>query len=124
MTIREVIDNVDDIKPNAFLDETKLRWINRLEGRICLDVFLMTIDQANELAYKHPDNMNTELLVQHPHDDIYEEWLKACIDEANGEYTKYANTMALFNAKYRNFVAWFAREYKPAQGHVRMDGQF
>jgi len=124
VTIREVIDNVDDIKPNAFLDETKLRWINRLEGRICLDVFLMTIDQANELAYKHPDNMNTELLVQHPHDDIYEEWLKACIDEANGEYTKYANNMALFNGKYRNFGGWFAREYKPAQGHVRMDGQF
>ena len=112
---------VDDIKPNAFDDVTKVYWLNSLEGRICLDVFLMTIDQAEEFIYEHPGDLDTAMLARHPHHDIYVEWLKACIDEANGEYGKYSNTMAIFNAKYRNYVAWFARYYAPAQGNVQMD---
>ena len=42
---------------------------------------------------------NTELLVYPPHDKLYRTYLLAMIDFANGEYTKYNNSIAMFNAQ-------------------------
>ena len=42
-TIREVIERVDGIKPNAFSDEQKVIWLAMLDGKIAADLFLMSI---------------------------------------------------------------------------------
>jgi len=117
MTIRGAIERVDEVKPNAFGNETKLNWINDLEGRIAADVFLMDIAEIRALHYKFPEDMDTELLVTPPHEDIYTLWLLAKIDEANGEYNKYANSIRIYNEHFGNFVRWFASVYEPAQGY-------
>ena len=118
MTIRQAIERVDEIKPNAFSDKTKVEWLSALEGRLAADVFLMAVAEIRLLEYKHPDDMDTELLVKYPHDDIYTYWLQARIDEANGEYNKFMNTAELYNEAYGNFVRWFGQTYDPAQGYV------
>ncbi len=41
MTIKEIIDNVDDLKPNAFSYEQKTRWISDLEGQIQAEIHLI-----------------------------------------------------------------------------------
>lgn len=119
MKIREIIDRVDAVKPNVFTPEVKLDWINKIEGRLCADVFLMSTPQIRELVYRYPEDMDAEPLVTSPHDDIYELWLTAQIDFANGEYNRYNNSMTAFNAAYGNFVRWFADFYGPAQGYRR-----
>ena len=58
------------------------------------------------------------LLVDPPHDQIYVTWLQAQIDMENGEYSKYQNTMQMFNEGFNSFVAWFANTYEPANGYV------
>ena len=55
----------------------------------------------------------TELLVSTPHDDIYIRWLEAQIDYANGEYGKYQNAMAMFNAAYSNYERYYNRNHMP-----------
>lgn len=115
--IRDIIARVDDIKPNAFKGETKLAWIGELDGRIAADVMLMDITEVKQLQYSHPDDLESETLVDYPHDTIYDLWLSAKIDFANGEYTKYQNTMEMFNAYYEDFVNWFIRSYAPGQGY-------
>ncbi len=40
MTIRECIDYVDEIKPNAFSNETKIVWLNECEGMVQTEIFL------------------------------------------------------------------------------------
>lgn len=119
MTIGKVIERVDSLKPNAFDSETKVEWLNALEGRIAADVFLMAAEEIAQLHYSWPADQNTELLVNSPHDDIYGLWLQAKIDEANGEYNKYQNTMQIYNEHFGDFVRWFASTYEPAQGYER-----
>lgn len=120
-TIREVISRVDENKPNAFTEAQKLRWLALLDGKVAGDVMLMHISEMAQFNYQHPADMDRELLVSFPHDDIYDYWLSAKIDEANGETDKYQNTMEAYNAVWCNFVCWFASTYDPAQGYVRRD---
>ena len=115
--IRDIIARVDDIKPNAFTTETKLAWIGELDGRIAAEVMLMAIPDIRQMEHKDPQALDTEPLVGFPHDGIYEQYLCAKIDYANGEYSKYQNSMEMFNAYYDNFVNWFIRTYAPAQGY-------
>ncbi|MBD5169328.1 MAG: hypothetical protein HDT20_04295 [Oscillibacter sp.] len=120
MKIKEVIAWVDEIKPNAFSTETKIRWLSRLEGTLAADVFLMAPAEVEQLQYTAED-METELLLEPPYDDIYELWLAAKIDEANGEYNKYQNTMQSYNARRGAFVCWFCGLFDPAQGYRTPD---
>ena len=70
MTIREAIELADEIKPNAFTERVKLWWINALEGRIAADVLLLSAPEIAQMQYSYPDDMETGLLIDPPHDDI------------------------------------------------------
>ena len=107
MKVCDAIERVDEIRPNAFSEERKLEWISVLEGQIMADVLELPPEQLAEETFKYPDDMDRELLAKWPHDAMYVQLLMAKIDEANGEYDKYANSMEVFNAAYENFVHWF-----------------
>ena len=117
MTVQQAIKQTDEIKPNAFSARAKTEWLNALEGRIAAGVFLWPPAEIAMLRYTWPHDKNTELLAAPPHDDIYALWLQAKIDEANGEYNKYQNTMQIYNEHYGSFVRWFVSLYDPAQGY-------
>lgn len=119
-TIREIIDNVDELKPNALSGEIKTRWISTLEGRLQTEVMLMGFEEV--LTYRWPDDRETQVLVEPPYDDIYEKYLAAMIDYANGEYNKYENAMAMFNETLSAFTCWFAWRYEPANGYPDEEG--
>lgn len=114
MTARQIIDRVNEIKPNAFTDTVKLYWLNELEGRIAAEVMLMPQRQIQELQLGLTDTP----MVEAPYDSLYLYWLEARIDEANGEYDKYDTTAAMFNSAWSGFACWFAQTYDPAQGYV------
>ncbi len=113
MTAKQIIDRVDEVKPNAFSGAAKLEWLNELEGRVAAEVMLMPQAQIRELKLNPEDTP----LVEPPYDSIYTRWLEAMIDEENGEYDRYAATAGLFNAAWSEFTGWFARTYDPAQGY-------
>jgi hypothetical protein len=117
LTVGQAIGFVDEVKPNAFSQGVKLRWLSQLEGRLALEVFLMSPEEAEaDYAYT-ADDLGKTLLVSMPYDDLYTWWLQAQIDLANGEYDKARNTMAVFNAAWTAFVCWFCQRYDPAQGY-------
>jgi len=74
--------------------------------------------EIRALHYNYPEDLETELLVGPPPDDIYTLYLQAKIDEANGEYNKYSNTMQIYNEYYGTFLRWFCGQYDPAQGYI------
>jgi len=115
--VSDVIEWVDEVKPNAFSDAVKVQWLSALDGRIAADVLLFAPEEVERLPYVYPGDMDRELLVAPPHDDIYSLWLQARVDEANGEYDRYQNSSQIFNAHYSKFVRWFADTYRPAQGY-------
>lgn len=116
-TIKQIIERADRQKPNDFPMEVKLGWISELDGRLGLSVCMMDIAQVQELDYKYPDCLDHEPLVPFPHDSIYDHWLFAMIDYANGEYDKYQNSMEQYNAHYDSFKHWFLNTYDPVQGY-------
>lgn len=111
MTLQEVIDFVDDIKPNAFSTKVKVRWLEELDSHIAAEVLVMNPIDLENVKYSE-DDLSMELLVKKPYDDIYPMWLGAKIDFANGEYEKYQNSMMQYNQHYGSFVCWFAEHFE------------
>lgn len=48
MTIRQLFDYVDEIKPNAFSDATKTVWLNEVEGLVQTEIFLWAEQECFE----------------------------------------------------------------------------
>lgn len=113
----DAITRADELKPNEFSLERKLEWLGTLEGRLMADVYLMGPAAMAEREFVFPDSLERKLSAPWPHDGMYVQWLMAKIDEANGEYSKYQNSMQIYNEYYGNFVRWFGRNYEPAQWH-------
>lgn len=112
MTLGEVIDFVDGLKPNAFTPAQKTQWLNECEGMVQTEVLLLASPEI--LSYEAEADRDTPLLVLPPHDKLYRSYLMAMIDFSNGEYERYQNAMQLFNAQFSEFSRWFARTYRPA----------
>jgi hypothetical protein len=119
MKLKEVIGYVDEIKPNAFSDVVKTMWLNECEGMVQTEVFLFAPLQI--ITYEYEKDKEKHLLIEPPHDKIYAAYLAAKIDYANGEYNKYQNTMAMFNAHFTEFTRWYATHYRPADIFTRKD---
>ena len=115
-TISEILRAADELRPNAFAPERKTDWLSRLEGQIQMQIFLQ--DGAETVSYTWPEDRDTQVLVQPPYDRLYELFLAAMIDYAQGEPGQYAASIAVFNGLMGEFARFFADRYRPADGHA------
>lgn len=120
MKLSKIIQMVDDIKPNAFSNDTKTAWINEVEGFVQTEVMLLN----DIVRYDYDTDAETELLVAPPHDKLYWTYLTAMIDFANGEYNKYANTMEMYKAFMGEYMRWYAQNFRPADGEAVERGYY
>lgn len=120
--IRSVISYVDAIKPNAFDEGAKVQWINEAEGYIQTEVMMLALEDV--VQYDPAVHMDAELLVKPPHDKLYAVYLCAMVDFANGEYDKYSNTMQMYNEFLREYIKWYTRTYRPADGRCVEAGYY
>ena len=111
-SIGEIIRFIDDIKPNAFTEGQKLQWLNELEGKIQV-LILRTPAEELRAAYVLPGDADTDTLVPRPYDKLYWMYLGAMIDFGNGEYSKYQNSMIMFNDAYEDFANAYLRAHRP-----------
>ena len=104
MTVYELINKVQEEKPNTFSDEKVLSFINEIESEV-----------SEQLGRTAPpvytaDTMHTsKLLIGHPYDRLYVSYVKAQIDFANEEYASYENNAAQHVQDFRDFVDWVVR---------------
>lgn len=124
MTINEIINLVDKLKPNGFPAVLKVKWLSKLDGQIYKEVFETHEDNPFNRRHHHhhekfegySDNtpMSQVLLVPDPFDEnIYSFYLQACIDRENGETNKYNQTITLFNNAYLQFQNDYNRKHMP-----------
>ncbi len=109
-TMNTVIDYVDRVKPNAYSNDDKYRWINTLEGLISREVL-----HDDAPAYILPDDADTPLLVPAPYDEVYHLYVSAMIDFYNREYSDYNNTILLFQERLDQYKIWHIRNAPPRQ---------
>ena len=108
MTPNKVIEMVDRVKPNTYTEEDKLRWINELDGMV-----QRLVHQSDTvISYSYPEDMDRELLIPFPFDDVYNLFVEAKIDFYNREYANYNNSAMMFEAQYAEFKKAYIREHR------------
>ena len=115
MVIQDVLRMADELSPNAFSEENKIQFLNEAEGVVQTEVFLLAVEDVT--TYSWPEDKETKLLAEPPHDKLYLQYVAAQIDYANGEYDRYQNKMQMYNAYLSEFMRWFAERYRPADTH-------
>lgn len=117
MTINELISEVDELKPNTYGDEQKLKWINKVEGTIFKEIILThepdgELEDVEFTEYTSKTNMDTKLLVREPYSDLYKYYLFSMIDMHNEEYDRYQNSSQMFNESYQQFANFWNRTHR------------
>lgn len=104
MTINNLIEKVNEEKPNSFSETKLIAYINEVEAEVCEQLNLTGTPYANSAE----DKAKT-LLAPVPYDRLYVSYLKAQIDYANEEYESYANNQAQHTQDFRDFTDWVVR---------------
>lgn len=116
MTIIEAINQVDGIKFNTYSQEDKVRWLSSIDAKITA---VLEGAYPSPMGVSAPYDPNTdmerELLLGSPWDEMYIRWMEAMIDYNNGETDSYNRSITLFNNLYQNFCDWYIRRNMPAQ---------
>ncbi|MBR5011913.1 MAG: hypothetical protein IKY12_05075 [Clostridia bacterium] len=106
ITVRELFDFVDEVRPNAYSDRIKTVWLNEAEGLVSTEVYHLPKDKIK--VYDVEINPSEMLSVDEPHSKLYYAYILAMIDFTNGEFARYENSSALFNAFYLEFVRYYS----------------
>ena len=119
MTPKKVIEFVDKVKPNAYGEEEKFRWMSEVDGM----VRRLVMQEEGAVAYCYPDDGDCDLLVPYPFDDIYALYVQAKIDFYNKDYNDYNNAAAAFQERFTEYKKAYIRENRPqSAGSVKLWG--
>jgi hypothetical protein len=121
MKVDKLIKLVQTLKPPAFDKEILLMWVSECEGMVLSEVHLVSVADIEPFALGADNSLPTaELTAPFPYDKLYTQYVLAQIDYANGEYTKYQNSMQMFNATYTEYVHYVAEVLAPADGRAEL----
>lgn len=115
MKLIEAITAIDELKPNTFSREEKIRWVSTLDGMVKRQIIDTHVNDVPVvfLGYDAATPGDTELLVSAPYDELYLWWLSAQIDYHNGEFLRYNNSSTLFNTGFSVFAELYHRDHRP-----------
>ena len=109
MTVEEVIEYTDEVKPNGYSDEIKLRWINEAEGFVQTEIIETEISGIKK--YTDTD-MSKKLIVPEPYSCLYALYIIAMIDFMNGDFDKYENSSQAYNNIFKEYAKFYIRKNK------------
>ena len=120
MTIQECIDIVDNVKPNQYGTEDKVRWLSFVDGIIINDVLKTHGDyegQYDDFTGYSPDKTTVGLIAPPPYDRLYVAFLKMKIDEENGETARYNNSATMYNSYMMEYRKHYNKCHLPLQNN-------
>lgn len=107
MTVQECINYIDSVEPNAYTETQKAGWLSECEGKVYTSLFLVQPYEFTPITAVD----SRVLALPAPYDRMYPRYLQAMIHYANGEYDRYANSMAVFNEVWAEANRWFGGDY-------------
>ena len=128
MKIKECFDMIDMLKPNAYDESLKYKWLNTVEKDIFDNIILLAkppkkppmpegeTDNKKKLVfepYVEGIDEEKELIAYSPFDMLYVYYICAQIDYWSNEITSYSNSMAMYNERYQSFAAEYRRRFMP-----------
>lgn len=115
MTLIEAISKIDNLKHNTFTHDDKVGWLSRLDWMVKEEILDTHEGEGAPwfFGYDMESDVETELLVPAPYDEMYLRWLEAQIDYANGEINRYNNAIEMFLAAYNGYARAYNRSHMP-----------
>lgn len=115
MTVNDVINEVNNLKPNDYGNEEKIKWLQRLDQQIKQEV--CDTHRYND-GESEPDvttayTTDTVLLVPAPYDELYVHFLSAQIDYYNREYDGFNATNSMYEACFSSFRNRYNQTHRP-----------
>lgn len=116
LNVADAIAKAKALRPSEVSDETMVKWLSSLDGKLWLEVIsqyenpypntipVYTLDDIEE-------DVDRELLISAPYDQIYIDYLLMRIDLENDDYERYNNRAVLFNEQYQAYVNYYNREH-------------
>ena len=116
MTIGDVLNRVDELEPNQYSTEQKMRWLTVLDGKIFEEIIKTHMSPIRTEFNEYSDT-GEELLVPFPYaDDLYSWYLQAKIAAENSESGKYEQARIIYNDALKQFGDWYNRNHMPIGG--------
>ncbi len=105
MLVNDAIEEAAALTGQAVPLSTMLRWLSELDGRLAIEFY-----HAGEWAPYTQDDLHSELAVPFPWDGgVYVHYLEAQTCFASGEYERFANARARFEAALGDFRRYVQR---------------
>ena len=105
MRAKKAISRADELRPNTISEEQKSAWLNDLDGQLA--------EQFGLPAPKDKFPEDFDLLMPHPHEEIYQLYLICKIDYYNQDFTLYANDASVYAQALDEARAWYRRHHRP-----------
>lgn len=118
MTIQDVLDTTDEMKPNMMSKRLKMKYLTEIEQLIHDEIVMKhehTAAQEEKPIYTVDTPGTTEMVVPDPYGMLYVYWLMTKIDMQNQEDGRYNVDRAHFENEYGTMSDWWTRKYMPVQ---------
>lgn len=113
MTIGEAIEIIDRTQPNQIEVTEKVRWLSELDGKIFHEIMVphRGFEWVKYKPYAPDVPQEHQLLVPHPYDALYPDYLEMRIADENRETYQYNNAMQKYNAKLQEYMDFVNRNF-------------
>ena len=116
LTVEEILQAVDDLKPNSFSREDKVAWLRAFDGQIRREL-VATHRGGEDLPSPEQGQEDRFLLVPEPYGrDLYLTYLENRMDHYNGDTGRYNNSLDQLSGAYTAFARWYHRTHLPLGG--------
>ena len=104
MTVKEIIDYTDSLRPNDFDFKTKLNWINQVEGAVQAEIMRIPLDKISTLT-----SNTDEVSVAHPYCEMYNLYLVSMAHLFTGNTEGYESFSKAYNDVMKRYAKYVAR---------------
>lgn len=114
MRIIEAIHTLDNLKPNAYSQEDKVKWLSEVDAKV-KTLIIDTHESGENVSFSgYSDaDLNAELLIPDQFAECYLRWMEAQIHYQNEEFGKYNNAMHLYNSAWDAYKNYYNRTHMP-----------
>lgn len=113
MTIGDAIETIDRAQPNQIEMAEKVRWLSELDGRVYHEI--LQTHRGFEWVKYRPFDPNTPpqqpLLIPHPYDAVYLDYLEMKIADENRETYQYNNANQKYETKLQEYMDFVNRSF-------------
>ena len=117
VTLDEVLEGIDCLKPNSYGRGEKIAWLSSLDGEIFREVILTHEGQCEAFSpYGLGDGARTMLVPEPYGREMYLAWLEFHMEHYNGDTVRANNAMDRAMTQLKAFNRWYNRTHMPRGG--------